>query len=159
LAWALSVALLGAWPTIEGAYVLLTAVGTARTVLDVSSRTLMLRAAPSAVRGRIFGVLEGSMTIGLAIGSMLVPLLLSLGGAQIVLLAAAAVLAVAALSAAPALRGLERAKAAPSKRQGQPAQGGGPANFVPAPASLLCTCSPTIMSERERSCMITQDAA
>ncbi|MGZ4243758.1 MAG: MFS transporter [Solirubrobacteraceae bacterium] len=118
LAGALSVAVLGAWPTVAGAFLLLTTAGTARSLLDVCSRTLMLRAAPAAVRGRLFGVVEGSTTIGLAIGSMLVPLLFAVGGLQVVLLAAGALLAAVGLAAAPTLRGSEQAASSAIGRRG-----------------------------------------
>ena len=60
-----------------GAFLLLTAAGTTRTIVDVSGRTLLLREAPAAVRGRVFGLLEGIATLGLALGALLVPAMVS----------------------------------------------------------------------------------
>lgn len=108
-AWAVTIAALGAWPTVAGSFLLLASAGTARSLLDVSARTLMLRLAPATSRGRVFGLVEGSITMGLAVGSMLVPVLLSLGGPQLVLLTAGALLAATGMTAAPGLLGLERA--------------------------------------------------
>jgi hypothetical protein len=110
LGWALALVLLGAWPTTAGAFALLVAAGTARSVLDVSGRTILVRAAPQALRGRLLGLLEGAAMLGLALGSALAPLLAALGGARAGLIATGALLSVAAVAAAAGLQRVDEAR-------------------------------------------------
>jgi MFS family permease len=105
--WALVLVLLGAWPTALGALLLLCVAGLTRSVLDVSSRTILLRAAPEDVRGRVFGLLEGIAMLGLAIGSMLVPALMSLGSPSAALIATGVLLSAFAILPAAKLRRLD----------------------------------------------------
>lgn len=107
LGWALMLALLGSRPTRADSFLLLAAAGSARSLLDVSGRTILVRAAPAALRARVFGLLEGVAMLGLAVGSLLVPVLDTLGGPRVALMAAAVLLAAVALPAAGALQRLE----------------------------------------------------
>jgi hypothetical protein len=109
LGWALLLIVLGAWPTVLGAFLLLAAAGTTRTIVDVSGRTLLLRRAPAAVRGRVFGLLEGIATLGLALGSLLVPAMVALGGAGIALVATGLLLIAITLAVAAAVRRVDHA--------------------------------------------------
>jgi hypothetical protein len=107
LGWAGLFGVLGAWPTVLGSFLLLSAAGAMRSVMDVSGRTILLRATPAVVRHRVFGLLEGVAMLGLAAGSLLVPLLDSLGGPGMALITSAALVGVVSFSAAGALRRLE----------------------------------------------------
>jgi MFS family permease len=108
VAWSVTLTVLGAWATAVGAFALLAVGGSARSVLDVCGRTVILRAAPERVRGRVFGLLEGVSMIGVALGSLLVPALVALGGPEAALAGTSIVLSAVALVAMMHLHYAER---------------------------------------------------
>ena len=88
---------LGASPTVLGAFVLLAVAGAGRIVLDVSGRTLLQRVAPPDFLSRTFALLESLSMVGLALGSILAPVVIAVGGASAALIAAGALLPVLVL--------------------------------------------------------------
>jgi MFS family permease len=87
--------------------ILLAAAGASETLLEIASRTLLQRSVPVQLLGRVFGVLEGLMMAGYALGALLVPLLVSLGGSGLALLGVAAVLPLAAAAGGRGLVSLD----------------------------------------------------
>ena len=102
-----ALAALGFGLGLAGTVALLTVVGASRALLDVASRTLLQRSVPARLLGRVFGVLEGLTMAGLAVGALLVPLLVYLGGSRLALLGVAAVLPLAAVAGGRELFGLD----------------------------------------------------
>ena len=130
--WAALLAMLGAWPTVLNAFLLLAAAGMSRSLLDVSGRTILLHGAPPLMRARLFGMLEGLAMLALALGALLVPVLVELGSVRAALMAAAALLAgitLAALARPTGLIGLSATPAthapAPAVNAPAPVAGGG----------------------------------
>ena len=92
---------------LAGTMALLAAAGASDTLLEVAIRTLLQRSVPPQLIGRVFGVLEGFTMAGYALGALLVPLLVHLGGSRLALLGVAAVLPIAAAVGGRALFGLD----------------------------------------------------
>jgi hypothetical protein len=99
--------------TTYGTAGLLCAAGLGRAVLDTATRTLLQRSVRSDVVGRIFGVVEGLSMAGLAAGSLLVPVLIGLGGTRAALLGTAAVVPLALLLGSRTLGSLDRGASVP----------------------------------------------
>jgi MFS family permease len=98
-----ALAALAAGPGLAGTVALLTVAGAGRALLDVATRSLLQRSVPAQSLGQVFGLLEGLTRAGLAIGSVLVPVLVHLGGSRLALAGVAAVLPVAAAAGGRAL--------------------------------------------------------
>jgi MFS family permease len=111
--WAVSLWALAAWSSTIGVIVLLAAAGAGRSLLDVAGRTLLQRTAPTELLSRIFGVLEGLAAAGLAIGSILVPVLVALAGVNGALIAIGAILPLIVLAAGRGLFEIDRTATVP----------------------------------------------
>jgi MFS family permease len=98
LALSAATAVLAVNAGLAGTIVLLAAIGASSQLLSVATRTLLQRSVSPHLISRIFGIQEGLYMAGLAIGSLLVPLLVHLGGSTLALIGTAAVLPLAALA-------------------------------------------------------------
>jgi hypothetical protein len=98
LALSAAMALLAVNAGLAGTIVLLAAIGASSQLLNVATRTLLQRSVSPHHIGRVFGIQEGLYMAGLAVGSLLVPLLIHLGGSKLALIGTAALLPLAALA-------------------------------------------------------------
>ena len=97
-----------------GVIVVLVAVaGAGRAVLVVAANTMLQRAVPAQLVGRVFGLVEGLSMAGLAAGSLLTPLLVGVGGARLALIVVGCLLPATALIGLRTLRTLDRGGTVP----------------------------------------------
>jgi len=75
--WGVPLLLIGAVPTALVAALALGLVGVGNTMVDISAMTLLQRAAPPDVSGRVFGCLESVIVGSLALGALVAPALIS----------------------------------------------------------------------------------
>ncbi len=107
LVWAAAFVALGLWPTVLGAFGLLAVAGAARSLLDVTVRSLLQRTVSADVLARVFGLIETLDSAGLAIGSLLAPGLVALLGPSGAIAGLAAIFPVLLLLTGPALRHID----------------------------------------------------
>src|SRR6516165_645674 len=113
LLWGVPLAFLALGPTVAIAYLALVVVGIGNAVVDVSCFTLVTRLAGPRTQGKVLGALEFTALAGLAIGSILTPLLLNVFGVRGTLALLGGGLAGLALAHAARFRRLDRAMPAP----------------------------------------------
>lgn len=106
--WSLAFMGLGTVPTAVGALILLGVAGSARTTFDVTGRTLLQRVARPDLLARVFGLLEGLEMGALALGSLLAPLLVALGGVPAAFVCIGAILPFVAIVASRKLLDIDR---------------------------------------------------
>jgi MFS family permease len=113
LTFSAALALVAFGPGTAGTVALLAVAGASHALLNVAVRTLLQRSVPPQLIGRIFGVLEGLVMAGLAVGALLVPALAHLGGSRLAVLGVAAVLPLAAVAGGRAVFRLDSGTAVP----------------------------------------------
>jgi MFS family permease len=82
-----ALAVLAATTNFTVALVLFGVMGAGSTLVDVTGMTLLQRAAPTEVVGRVFGVLQSTMLAMMALGSLVTPLLIAALGARVTFVA------------------------------------------------------------------------
>jgi MFS family permease len=108
--WGLPIAIIGFWPDPIPAFVLLMVVGLGNTLVDVSAFTLLQRAVPDEVLGRVFGAVQSLWVGTIGLGSILAPVAIDLFGIKGALIATGSLLPILAAICWRRLRVLDRAE-------------------------------------------------
>ena len=108
-----ALALLAGLTTTTATFVLLAVVGLSRSVLFVAGNTLLQRTTPPASLARVFALVEALMDIGLAAGSIAVPLLVAAGGSTAALVGVGAILPAVVLLRLRPILAVDRAATVP----------------------------------------------
>ena len=100
-------ALVGALPYLAAAIVLLGFVGIGNSLIDVGGFTLLARLADETVLTRMFAGFEAILTLGIAAGGLVAPLVIDLVGVRLALVVIGVMAPLAAAASWPALRRLD----------------------------------------------------
>jgi len=111
--WALPLLLVAIWPQTAAALLAMAIIGFANPIVDVNASTILQRLTPDAVLGRVFGALDTGLTAGMALGSVLMPLLIHVVGLRWSLAILGVGVAAVVLPAFPQFRRLDRILGAP----------------------------------------------
>lgn len=111
--WGAPLALAGLTGSVPLALALFATIGLANTLVDTTYLTLLQRLAPARVLARVFGLLELTMLLAVALGNLAAPLLIDLAGERAAFLLCGGLLPLLALLAYPALRRIDAGAPAP----------------------------------------------
>jgi predicted MFS family arabinose efflux permease len=106
--WGAPLAVIGLVAHLWSALIMLAIVGIGNALVDVGAFTLIARLADDAVLARVFAAFEGVITLGVAAGAFVAPVLIGALGIRSALVVAGAIPPVAVLTCWQALRVLDR---------------------------------------------------
>jgi MFS family permease len=109
--WGLPIALIAPRPYLVAALVLLAIVGVANSVEDVAAFTLLQRTVPDAILTRVLGVVWGLAMGGVALGSIVAPVVVSAIGPRPAFVAVGSILPLLSIAAYTRLTEIDRALA------------------------------------------------
>jgi MFS family permease len=111
--WAAPLLLVSAWPSVVTALVAMAAIGLGNSVVDVNAETIIQRLAPDEVMGRVFGALDSAAVGGMAVGSLLMPVLINTVGLRWGIAVIGVVVPLVVLLSARGLTAIDRIALAP----------------------------------------------
>jgi MFS family permease len=115
LLWGIPIALIAAFPYRLTALLLLALVGFGNALEDVAGETLLQRLISDDLLGRVLGVMFGGATLGMGIGAIITPGLISTLGTRGALVAVGAFLPALVFLSWRALRAIDAATVAPAR--------------------------------------------
>jgi hypothetical protein len=113
--WGAPIAVIGLVASPVVALAMAGIIGAANASIDVAGYTLLARCVPNETRGRVFGVLHSLVGIGIAVGAVAAPLLVSAFGLPGALVATGLVLPILALMSLPGVRRAEASAILPER--------------------------------------------
>ena len=115
--WGAPLILLGIWPTVVAALILLALVGFGNSLVDVATFTLVQRAVPDHILARAFGVIQMLWFAAVGIGAIAAPVLIDWLGLEGALIVTGAALVVLVLLLWPKVAKIDAAAAAPEDEE------------------------------------------
>ena len=112
--WAAPLLLIAAVPSLATTLVAMFLIGLANSMVDVNAYTIVQRVAPAEVMGRVFGALESLLTVGMALGALVMPLLIELVGLRTGLAIVGGSVTLAGLAGFAGLRRIDETALAPA---------------------------------------------
>ena len=112
--WAAPLLLIAAVPSLATTLVAMFLIGLANSMVDVNAYTIVQRVAPAEVMGRVFGALESLLTVGMALGALVMPLLIELVGLRTGLVIVGGAVTLAGLAGFAGLRRIDETALAPA---------------------------------------------
>jgi predicted MFS family arabinose efflux permease len=106
--WGVPIAVIGAWPFVPVALAGLFVTGVSNAILDVSGFTVLQRGVPNRDRMAVFGLLEGMVGVGVAVGGLAGSAAVAAFGAQGALGIAGAILPIMAVATWPRVSRIDR---------------------------------------------------
>ena len=114
--WGIPIAVMGLVPSAPVAVVAMFVLGTSNAILDISAFTLLQRTLPNERRAAVFAFLEGVIGIGIALGGVLAPVLVTTLGIQGALVVTGALLPAAAIVTWPWVARLDHESVVPERQ-------------------------------------------
>ncbi len=96
-----------------GVVALLAVVGMSRSVLVLAGNTLLQRSTPPATLARVFGLVEALSLAGLCVGSVIVPVLIAVGGSEAAFVGVGAILPLVIVLRLRQIRRIDRTATVP----------------------------------------------
>lgn len=116
LLWGVPLILAGLFPSEAAAIVLFAVIGVGDTLVEVAAPTLLQRAVPDEVLGRVFGAIESMIIGAMGIGAIAAPALVSWIGVRGALIASGALLPALGILSWHRLGAIDRAYALPTRQ-------------------------------------------
>lgn len=118
LLWGVPLILIGIWPSKAAALVLIAFIGIGDTLVEVAAPTLLQRAVPDEVLGRVFGAVESLIIGAMGIGAIVAPPLVDWIGTRGALIATGSLLPALGILFWHRLGAIDRAYALPTRELG-----------------------------------------
>ncbi len=113
LLWSAPLLVIVAFPSLGTTLAVMVVIGIANALVDINAYTIVQRIAPPEVMGRVFGALESVLTVGMAAGALLMPLLIATVGLRAGLAVIGGGVAVVAIGGMASLRRIDTEVLAP----------------------------------------------
>jgi MFS family permease len=113
--WGAPFLLIAIWPHVAAAFFAFALIGVGNILVDVSGYTLLQRAVEDTVLARVFGALETSFYLSVAVGALVIPPLVSAFGARWTLVVTGLFLPLVAVLTGPRMLQVDRAAVAPAR--------------------------------------------